>query len=53
MKIPKDVLAGRSEDEAMDALQQHGIISDNCVTWLDVGNRDEAIAWLRAHPKEK
>lgn len=37
----------------MNALQQHGIISDNCVTWEDVGNREEAISWLRTHPTEK
>lgn len=37
----------------MNALQNHGIVSDNCVTWDDVGNRDEAIAWLRRHPQER
>jgi hypothetical protein len=52
-KIPADVLNGRTECDAMNALQNHGIISDNAVDWRDVGNTQEAIDWLRANPEEK
>jgi hypothetical protein len=34
----------------MNELQEHGIISDECVDWIDVGNQDEAIAWLENNP---
>ena len=37
------------DKQAMNALQEHGIISDNCVSWDDVGNQDEARAWLNAN----
>lgn len=39
---------GRSEREAMNALQLHGVISDNCVTAADVADSDcdRAIAFL-------
>lgn len=53
MKIPTDVLNGRTETEAMNALQNHGIVSSECVWWSDVGNTQEAIQWLRAHPDER
>lgn len=35
-------------DEQMNALQDAGIISDNCVTWEDVcfDNRLRAVRWL-------
>ncbi len=35
-------------DEEMNLLQEHGIISDNCVTWSDVAlcDRDRARQWL-------
>ncbi len=46
-KIPSYILAGRTETEALNELQTHGVISDNCVTWADVFNKEEATAWLR------
>ena len=30
----------------MNALQEHGIISDNCIDLCDVGNRMAAVEWL-------
>lgn len=30
----------------MDILQNHGIVSDNCVTVDEVGNDSEAMKWL-------
>lgn len=51
--IPAEELAGRTECEAMNALQDHGIISDNCVDWEDVGNKPKALQWLSQHPEEK
>lgn len=38
----------------MNALQDYGIISDNCVRWDDVGNKEQAVEWLKSHaPPEK
>lgn len=34
------------ETRAMNALQNHGIISDNCVTASEVGDTGKAIMWL-------
>ncbi len=48
MEIPK----GWTEVEAMNELQEHGIISDNCVDWKDVGNQEEAIKWLNNFRKK-
>ncbi len=42
-------VAGWTELAAMNALQEHGVISDNCVDWADVGNKAQAIAWLKAN----
>lgn len=53
MKIPPNVLAGRTETECMNALHNFGIVSANCVWWWDIGNQTEAIAWLTAHPEER
>jgi hypothetical protein len=30
----------------LNLLQEYGVISDNCVTWDDVHNKDEALKWL-------
>lgn len=51
-RIPSDARLGRTECECMNALQDHGVISDNAVHWPDVGNVKAALDWLRAHPKE-
>ena len=37
---------GWSEAKAMNALQEHGIISDNAITIDDVGNYARAMMWL-------
>ena len=34
------------ETLAMNALQNHGIISDNCVNAAEVGDPGKAISWL-------
>lgn len=41
-------IKARNGDEkiAMDILQNHGIVSDNCVMPCDVGNDKEAMKWL-------
>lgn len=39
-------VAGWSEVEAMNALQDAGVISDNAVWWDDVANQAEAVHWL-------
>ncbi len=40
------------ETRAMNALQNHGIISDNCVTASEVGDTGKAIMWLNLHPDD-
>lgn len=39
---------GINETEAMNALQNNGIISDNCERASDVANSGQAVAWLDA-----
>jgi hypothetical protein len=39
---------GLDEVETMNLLQNHGVISDNCVGVEDVGNGGDAVAWLEA-----
>jgi hypothetical protein len=34
------------QKEALNALQEYGVISDNCVNVEDVGNDGEAMVWL-------
>jgi hypothetical protein len=48
-------LAGADMDETttLNLLQEHGIISDNCVTVADVGNGGKAVAWLETHKQHK
>src|SRR5678809_789015 len=41
-----------TERDAMNALQDAGIVSDNCINWQDVGNPFEASAWLKKHVGE-
>jgi hypothetical protein len=41
-----------SETRAMNALQNHGVISDNCVTAAEVGDTGKAIMWLNLHPDD-
>lgn len=44
----QDYLAatGLDESQAMNELQEHGVISDNCVTAGEVGDSGKAVAWL-------
>lgn len=37
---------GLDPAETLNALQEHGVISDNCVAVEDVGNGGAAVAWL-------
>lgn len=41
-----------SETRAMNLLQEHGIVSDNCVTAAEVGDTGKAIMWLNLHPDD-
>ena len=36
----------KDEVQAMNCLQEHGIVSDNCVGAAEVGNSGEAVRWL-------
>lgn len=36
----------------MNALQNHGVISDNCVTAAEVHETGKAIAWLNLHAED-
>ena len=40
--------------EQLNALQEHGVISDNCVTWEDVAKQDKEIArkWIEDHCRD-
>jgi len=38
-----------NEVETMNLLQDHGIISDNCVTAAEVADAGKAISWLVWH----
>jgi hypothetical protein len=42
----------RNETELMNALQDHGIISDNCVTAEEVADTSKAIAFLESKTNE-
>jgi len=44
---------GCDEVRLMNILQEHGIISDNCITIDDVGNYAKAMMWIHEHRKEK
>jgi hypothetical protein len=37
---------GITELIAMNILSDHGVISDNCVKWIDVGNKEAALEFL-------
>jgi hypothetical protein len=42
---------GWSDNQVMNTLQDHGIVSDNAVTIDDVGNYARAMMWL--HEKQE
>jgi hypothetical protein len=44
---------GLDEEEAMNKLQDHGIISDNCISAAEVGDSGKAVAWLALQSGEK
>jgi len=39
-------LSKKDEVQAMNCLQEHGIVSDNCVDASEVANTGEAVRWL-------
>ena len=39
--------------QTMDLLQNHGIISDNCIQPQDVGNGGAAVAWLEMQSRAR
>jgi hypothetical protein len=41
------------EVEAMNTLQDHGIVSDNCVTAAEVHDTGKAVAFLNTLPPEQ
>ena len=47
----QDYLAatGLDEIEALNNLQEHGIISDNAIHAAEVGDSGKAVAWLAQH----
>ena len=45
-------LHGLDEVLVMNALQEHGVISDNAVSVADVGNGGVALAWLEKRGTE-
>jgi hypothetical protein len=51
----QDYLAasGLDEVDAMNELQDHGIISDNCISAAEVGDSGKAVAWLAMRSEEK
>ena len=54
MNSLRDYLTARRFDptHALNLLQDHGIISDECVTPEDVGDAGRAITWLSLHENE-
>ena len=54
MNSLRDYLTARRFDptHALNLLQDHGIISDLCVTPEDVGDAGKAVAWLSLHENE-
>lgn len=48
MKSLHDYLSANriDETEAMNLLQEHGIISDECVVPEDVGDSGKAVTWI-------
>lgn len=43
---------GLNETKVMNILQDHGIISDECVTAEDCGDAGRAVTWLHARLEE-
>jgi hypothetical protein len=54
MNSLRDYLTARRFDptHALNLLQDHGIISDECVTPEDVGDSGKAVAWLSLRESE-
>jgi len=54
MNSLRDYLAAHrfDPDHALNLLQDHGIISDECVTPEDVGDAARAITWLSLRESE-
>lgn len=48
MKSLRDYLSAKriDETEAMNLLQEYGIISDECITPEDVGDAGKAVTWI-------
>ena len=51
----QDYLAATGLDEVktMNELQDHGVISDNCISAAEVGDSGKAVAWLALQSGEK
>jgi hypothetical protein len=47
----QDYLAatGLDERQAMNELQEHGVISDNCIDACEVSDSGKAVSWLAHH----
>ena len=51
----RQYIAARGLDEVsvLNELQEHGVISDNAVSVVDVGNGGVAIAWLEKRDQRR
>ena len=54
MNTLKDYITSRKLDETkiLNTLQDHGIISDNCVTSEEVGDSGKAVTWLELNEEK-
>lgn len=54
MNTLKDYITSRKLDETkiLNTLQDHGIVSDNCVTSEEVGDSGKAVAWLEINEEK-
>jgi hypothetical protein len=54
MNTLKDYITSRKleETKTLNILQDHGIISDNCITPDEVGDSGKAVAWLELNEEK-
>ena len=39
------------ETAVMNILQEHGVVSDNCIHARDVGDSGKAVSWIERNPQ--
>jgi len=54
MNTLKEYITSRKLDEnkILNILQDHGIISDNCITSDEVGDSGKAVAWIELNEEK-